>query len=138
MPYISQQQKKEIQAKLKPIFKEYGIKATLGIHNHSTIVVNIWSSPIDFIGNYNRVIEKLYCYTTDYQPRINYLDVNHFWYHKHFDGEALECLIKIINVLNEKNGVEVEDGDYGIIPYFYIDINIGQWNKSYKLLEIKD
>lgn len=133
MPYASKELKKEIQTKLKPILGKYKIKASLAVRNHTSLVLNIYSSPIDFIGNYNKVAGRRYA-DQHFEPVKNYFTVNHFWYFEQFDGIALECLTEIINILNEKNGVEWEDGDYGTVPHYYLSVNIGRWDKPYLLI----
>jgi hypothetical protein len=54
MAHITQEEKKEIAARLKPLLKEFGIKATLSISNHMKLVLKIKSGPIDFIGQYQK------------------------------------------------------------------------------------
>jgi hypothetical protein len=132
MSYISQETKKEISTNLKTILAKYKIKASLAVEHHSLVSLNIYSSPIDFIGNYNKVAGQRYA-NQHFEPVKDYFTVNHFWYKEQFDGIALECLTEIINVLNRKNGVFVEDSDYGIVPDYYIHVNIGKWNKPYLL-----
>jgi hypothetical protein len=51
MAYMNQEKKARIAAAIKPVFKKYGLKATLSVHNHSSICVNIKSGPIDFGGD---------------------------------------------------------------------------------------
>lgn len=133
MPYISQDEKKTIHNELKPILAYYKVKASIGIEHYSTLRLNIYSSPIDFLGNYNKVAGGRYA-DDRFQPVTQNMDVNHFWYKEHFDGIALEFLSKIIPIMNQNNGVEVEDSDYGTVPHYYLDINIGQWNKPYQLI----
>ena len=60
MAYMSQERKAGIKLILDPIMKAYGIKYSLGVHNHSTLVCNIKSSTIDFIGNYNETMKNHY------------------------------------------------------------------------------
>lgn len=128
---MSQEHKKEIQMKLKPILEKYQVKASLGVKHYSTIVLNIYSSPIDFIGNYNKVTSEQH--RQNFEPG-DHMDVNHFYYKEQFTGKALEFLTEVMTVLNDKQGVEVEDGDYGTVPNYYTDINIGKWDKPYVLL----
>lgn len=58
MAYMNQETKAKIVAAVKPILKKYGIKASFGVRNHSTIVVNIKSGSIDFIGNFVETIRS--------------------------------------------------------------------------------
>lgn len=131
MPYISQEQKKKIQADLDPIFTKYSLKGTLSIHHHSTLVLKIHSGGIDFIGNYNKVLEERN--RSDYSMMKDSIQINPFWYKEHFTGDALECLKEIIQTMQQYNGVLVEDGDYGTVPHYYIEVNIG-YDKPYQLI----
>ena len=53
MAYMTQENKKEIAAKLKTALKGVNIKYSLSVRHHSTIVMSVKSSDIDFIGNFN-------------------------------------------------------------------------------------
>ena len=48
MAYMNQEKKAKIAANLKPILAKYGMKGTLRVHHHSTIVLTLQSGPIDF------------------------------------------------------------------------------------------
>ena len=48
MAYMNQQKKAIIASKLKPVLKKYGVKGSLKVSNHSTIVLNVKSGKIDF------------------------------------------------------------------------------------------
>ena len=48
MAYVNNETKSKILTALKPVFKEYGIKATVARNSyHSTLVVNLVSGNID-------------------------------------------------------------------------------------------
>ena len=51
MTYISKEQQKEKLIKLKPLFKKYGLRATLARSKASKITLNIWEGSIDFHGS---------------------------------------------------------------------------------------
>lgn len=53
MAYFSQAQKKQVAQKVRPILKENGLRGTLAVRNHSTVLLNIWSGPIDLLGMIN-------------------------------------------------------------------------------------
>ena len=52
MAYVSQEDKKELAVGIKRVLKKYNIKGTIGVHNHSTIVVKLRSGDLDILGNY--------------------------------------------------------------------------------------
>jgi len=138
MAYMSQEKKKKIAEELKKALKGTGLKYTLGVHNHSTLVMNIKSGPIDFIGNHVKtMLDKAYT-LQDYQkeaiealPKQGYMDINHYWYHEHFTGVALEVMKKIIDTMHIGN----HDNSDPMTDYFdvgwYVDVNVGKWEKPY-------
>ena len=134
MAYMSQETKAKIVAAAKPILKKYGVKASFAVRHHSTLVVNIKSGKIDFIGNYNRVAGKRYANREQWQPATNYLDVNQYWYNEHFDGAARDFIEEIVAAVKSADWYDRSDAmtDYFDTAY-YFDINIGRWNQPYAL-----
>jgi hypothetical protein len=55
MAYMNQEKKKVIAAKLKPVLKKYGVKGSLSVRNHMSIVLNVKSGKIDFFNDYGDV-----------------------------------------------------------------------------------
>lgn len=138
MAYMNQEKKKEIAKLLKVKLKDKDIKYSLAVSNHSTIVLNIKSGGVDFIGNYNK--------TNQDNPRHgfqnadtakDYLSVNNYWIDEHFTGEAKE----ILEIANECLDLNNHNNNDVMTDYFdvghYIDINIGKWNKPYELTGAK-
>jgi hypothetical protein len=116
MAYVNNEKKSNIQAALKPIFKKYGLKATVARNSyHSTLVVNIASGIIDFKNVYD-------------DRRVNVYHINQY-----YDGIARQCLNEILDAI--KLSGEWYDESNAQIDYFntafYIDINIGKWDKPY-------
>jgi hypothetical protein len=131
MAYMSQDKKAVIQTKLKPILTKYGIKGTLSVRHHSTLVLTIKSGKIDFVTNANQVN----CDKPNFRPVTSgNIDVNTYWYHEHFDGIAKACLGDIIDAMNSGNhdnsDVQTDYFDVG----WYIDVDIGSWNKPYTVI----
>ena len=52
MAYVSQELKSKLSPQIKAICKKYGVKASLAVRNHSTLVLNVKSGKIDFIRDY--------------------------------------------------------------------------------------
>ncbi len=134
MAYMNQERKAVIANALKPIFKKYGVKGTLSVQNHSTIVLTLKSGKIDFIANSNRV-----CGNDHYQVsrgfRANtqgYDQVNPYWFQDHYDGDAKAFLTDAFKALKSAGWYDNSDAmtDYFDTAY-YTDINIGKWNKNY-------
>ena len=107
---------KETKAKLAPgikkVLAKYGMKGTLAVDHHATLVVNLKSGPIDF--------------GTD--------SVNTYHIGSHFTGIAKEFLLKLKDAMmvgNHNNSqIEVDYFDVG----WYISINVGKWNKAYEVI----
>lgn len=134
MAYFDQERKAKMAPKIKAICAKYGIKGRLGVHHHSTVVLNISEGCIDFIKNWAGVVAKSPHLQRD---RMNlsptHLDVNPHWFHEHFEGKALACLKELMAVLNEGNHDRTDiTTDYFDVGW-YVDVNIGKWDKPYRL-----
>ena len=123
MAYYNQLRKQEASPKVKAILKKYGVKGTLGVNNHSTVVLNIKSGKLDFIANFNEAGGV----------SIKHISVNPYHFQTHFTGDCLKFLAEVFAALNEGNhnnsDIQTDYFDVG----WYIDVNIGQWNKPYLL-----
>lgn len=130
MAYMSQENKASKAPAIKAILKKYGIKGSLAVSNHSTLVLNIKSGAIDFISNYNMCQDA----QSSARPR-NYakdsLQVNPYWFKEHFGGIALAFLDEVFDAMNEGNhdrsDIQTDYFDVG----WYVDVNIGKWNQPY-------
>lgn len=134
MAYISQEQKAKIAPVVKAICAKYGVKATLSVNRHTSLNLTIRSGKIDFIGSVNRVMaQRPERYRHD-RPAKDHVQVNEFWYHEHYDGEALAFLKEVIPALNDGN----HDNSDPMTDYFdvgwYLHVNIGSWDKPYVLV----
>ena len=111
MAYMSQEHKAKLAPTIKAICKKYGIKATLSVRNHSSLVLTVKQGPIDFGGD-----------------RIQ---VNPYWYHEHFSGKAKSFLAEVLKAMNvgnhDNSDIQTDYFDVG----WYVDVNIGRWNKPY-------
>ena len=133
MAYMNQERKAQLAPAIKAICKKYGIKASLAVNNHSTLVLNIKQGDIDFIGSFNRVVSNDTRYSSNFVPAINTVSVNPYWYKEHFDGRALDFLSEVIPAMNAGNHDRSDiQSDYFDVGW-YIDVNVGQWNKPYIL-----
>ncbi len=135
---MNQERKQKISAKLKPILAKYGVKGSLSVRNHSTIVLNLKSGKIDFIENYIKTdVEKVYANKLS-QDQVEYirknksLDVNPYWFHEHFSDDAKNFLTEAMQALKSADWYDESDAmtDYFNTAY-YVDINIGKWNSPY-------
>lgn len=123
--YMNQDRKKDIAKKLKPILSKYGLKGTLSVRHHSTLVLKIKSGKVDFIGE--RDMDRWSASSRD----DAYVDVNVYHYKRQFTGKALKALSEIIPAMNtgnhDKSDIQTDYFDVG----WYIDVNIGDYNTPY-------
>jgi hypothetical protein len=133
---MNQERKATIAKAVKPILAKYGMKGSLSVRNHSTIVLTLASGSIDFIGDFNderfllqRTSEEIDKLRKDY-----ILDVNPYWYQEHYTGTALSFLSEVIPALKSADWYDRSDAmtDYFDTAY-YFDIHVGKWNKPYTL-----
>ena len=138
MAYMSQDRKQSLAPAIKAVLKKYGVKGSLAVRNHSTLVLNIKSGSIDFIENFIATDANVMHGNKMSQSQIDYLrknqsmDVNPYWYKEHFSGKALSFLKEVIPAMNNGNhdnsDIQTDYFDVG----WYIDVNIGKWNKPYQ------
>ena len=135
MAYVSQELKAKIAPQVKAICKKYGVKATLAVRHHSTLVLNVRQGSIDFIGNYNETVDARPGGFRNGSPAEKSIQVNTYWYHEHFSGRAKAFLSEVLAVMNQGNhdrsDIQTDYFDVG----WYVDVNIGQWNKPYALVK---
>ncbi len=133
MAYISQDEKKHIAPVIKALLKEYGLKGSLSIDDHTTIKLTIKEGKLDFIGNYNETLSK-----KDYTGRVqrvkDSMSVNPYWFQEQFTGDMLAFLTKAFSALKGKGWFDHSDSqtDYFHTKH-YVEISIGKWDTPYKL-----
>jgi hypothetical protein len=116
--------------------KKYNTKATIAVDNHSTIVVNIKSGPLDIIGNwYSKATER--SNTDRYGDTIiqpTYIQVNEYWISESYTGTVKDFLLELLDAMK---GDEYFCHDDSQTDYFhrshYTTINVGKWDKDYIL-----
>ena len=119
MPYIPTETVKEKRVQLRKMFPN--LKLSVSTRHHSVIVVSIMEGNIPFP-------EDFLQYEKD-----QYHSINHFYIEKHFENypKWKSVLTKIKDVIGKEQRELVYDGDYGSVPTYYIDMNIGKWDKPY-------
>lgn len=134
MAYMSQETKSKIAPAVKAVLKKYGVKGTLAVRNHSTLVLNIKSGKLDFIRNFNETIQTdVHMFGRGFTKAETNIDVNPYHYEKHFSGKVLKFVDEIMKVMNKGNWDKSDiQTDYFNVGW-YTDINIGRWNKPYIL-----
>ena len=133
MAYVSQELKAKLAPTIKAMCKKYGVKASLAVRNHSTLVLNVKQGRIDFIGNFNNIAKNRNTALGQAHLAENHIDVNPYWYQDHFDGRARKFLSEIIPAMNngnhDRSDIQTDYFDVG----WYVDVNIGRWDRPYAL-----
>jgi hypothetical protein len=137
MAYMNQDRKAIISAAVKPILAKYGMKGSLSVRNHMTIVLKLTSGPVDFIGDLSQTRQFGYVtveHDKDEMRKRYELDINPYWYHEHYTGKSLRFLAEIIPAIKSAGWYDRSDAqvDYFDTAY-YFDIRVGKWNKPYVL-----
>jgi hypothetical protein len=138
MAYVSKELKEHLAPKLRSLAKSYVLTATVAVHHHSTLVLNVSKGRIDFIkDNADTLYEKNHWAPDneqDHERNLNrkYMQVSHHWTDL-FTGDAKEFLDKAFAIMHEGNhdnsDIMTDYWDVG----WYTDINIGKWDKPYTL-----
>lgn len=131
MAYVSQERKAKLAPAIKAVCTKYGVKATIAVRHHSTLVINIRQGKLDFIGNHNATLKP------NERAAKDYIDVNPYWFHTHYTGEVLAFFTELYAAAKGNEWYDRSDAmtDYFDIAY-YIDVNVGNWNKPYALTNV--
>ena len=132
MAYVSQELKAKLAPTIKAICSKYGVKASLAVSNHMSLVLNIKSGPIDFLTSYHN---KRQAVNSDMGRGLikkeQYIQVDPYHYAGHFDGKALAFLTAVLKAMNvgnyDKSDIQSDYFNFG----WYVDVNVGSWNKPY-------
>lgn len=112
MAFMNQEQKKVLSPAIKVVLKKHGFKGSIAVRHHSTLVVNVSSGPLAL-------------------PENTYTQVNTYWIEEHWDKNWSAFLLELKTAMMKGNhnnsDIQTDYFDVG----WYIDINIGKWDKSY-------
>lgn len=124
MAYMNQERKRELAALCKKALAKFpGVKWTLAVRHHSTIVLTIASGDIDF--------------QSEAREGIRFdggsCDVNRHCIERDWTGRAREFLSKANEALStgnfDKSDIQTDYFNVG----WYVDLQIGRWDKAYVL-----
>lgn len=135
MAYMSQEKKAKIAPKIKAILAKFKVKGSLAVRNHMTLCLNLKSGSIDFIANSNTVCgNSHYQVSRGFKPSTSgYDQVNPYHFKDHYDGKALAFMQEVFHAMNDGNHDRSDiQSDYFDVGW-YVDVNIGKWNKPYQL-----
>jgi hypothetical protein len=126
MPYIETETVKAIRTKIKTTFPNFKFSVTR--EHYSSVRIVILKSDIPW----NDFIEHM-----EHKP-ANYFTINPYWLKENYANKPkiIEFISDITNIVHGLEHPEIicEDGDYGSIPNYYLNILIGDYNKPYKQL----
>ena len=138
MAYITQEMKRELAPGINNVLKKYGCKGSISTPNRTMLCVTISQGPIDFIGKANKQGKEHSEWTgrTFYPIEGSYQE-NPYRYAESYDG-PLDQADEFLNELRTAmRGTLYYNNDDMMTDYFdsayFMSINIGKWNKPYKL-----
>ena len=119
MAYVSQDDKAKLAPAIKKVLSKYGMKGSISIRHHSTLVVTLQSGAIDF---------------GEYTHGDGYIQVNVYHIERHYKGKAQKFLTELLAAMKGPGWFDKSDSmtDYFHVKH-YCDINVGKWNKPYFL-----
>jgi hypothetical protein len=118
MAYVSKEDKKTLAPVIKKVLAEYGVKGTIKVRNHMTLVVTLRKVPAGLF--------------TDEEIRNG---VNVYHINTGFEGTAKKFLTALLDAMKGDKWFDKSDS---MVDYFhtawYNDIKIGAWDKSVEIV----
>ena len=113
MAFISQETKKKLAPAIKAVFKQYGVKGTISINNHSCLMVKLKEGAVDF--------------------GCDQLQIHHS-HGSSFSGETRQFVEKLFAAMKGDQWYDNSDcmTDYFDTAY-YMRVNVGDYDKGYKV-----
>ena len=132
MAYMSQERKAQLAPGIKAVLKKYGMKGSISVNNHSTLVCTVKEGPLDVIGNmYELAVKKPDSHYNRNPGKPKHIQVNPYWISENYTGKVLEFVQELKDAMDvgnhDRSDTQTDYFDVG----WYVDINIGLWNKPY-------
>lgn len=126
MAYISQDEKKALAPAINAVLKKYGMRGTIGVRHGMTLTVTLQRGQLDLIGNWYD--------TKPREEKPTYLQLSGHWLESNFNGQPLLFLKELFDAMRGPDWFDHSDiqTDYFHVAH-YVDVNVGKWNKPYKL-----
>ena len=119
MAYVSQEDKAKLAPEIKKVLSKYGMKGSISIRHHMSLVVTIQSGAIEF----------------EHSHGDGYTQVNVYHIDSHYKGKAKDFLTELLAAMKGPKYFCEDDiqSDYFSRSH-YTDINVGKWNTPYELV----
>ena len=119
MAYVSQELKAKLAPQIRAVCKKHGVKGSLSVRNHSTLVLTIKSAKHNLLDDY----------VSTCRPD-KYHQVNVYWVDTYFKGKTKDFLIEVLAAMKGPDWYDRSDSqtDYFDTSHYY-SIDIGKWNR---------
>ena len=118
MAYVSKEDKKTLAPAIKKVLAKYGVKGTIKVRNHMTLVVTLRKVPAGLF-----TAEEI-------RNGVNVYHIDTF-----FEGTAKKFLTALLAAMKGDKWFDESDA---MVDYFntawYNDIKIGEWNKPVEIV----
>jgi hypothetical protein len=134
MAYMNQDLKSQLAPQIKSVLKKHGIKGSISVRNRMVLVVNLKSGKQDIIQNWFDNAKNQPQYNDRILEKPEALQVSQYWIDNYFDGKVKEFFIELFQAMKGSKWYDNSDimTDYFDTAY-YMDVNVGQWNKPYQV-----
>jgi hypothetical protein len=134
MAWMNQERKAQLAPAIKAVFAKYSVKGSISVNNHSSLVVTIKSGVLDFIGEANR-FNREYAERTGqrfHEVKGNYQANPYKGAGEYSDPTIGQFFRELTAAMRGNLWYDNSDimTDYFDTAY-YLNINVGQWNKPY-------
>ena len=133
MAYVSQEMKRVKAPAIKAVLAKYGVKGSISVGNHSSLVVTLKEGALDLIGEANKTNREVAERRNErfYPVEGNY-SVNTYWIDDHYKGKIRSLFKELLAAMRGDDWFDKSDSmiDYFHIA-FYTDIKVGRWNKHF-------
>jgi hypothetical protein len=134
MAWMNQERKAQLAPGIKAVLKKYGVKGSIGVRHHSSLVVNIKSGNLDFIAEANH-FNREYAERTGqhFYPVTGYYQANPYKGADEYSDTTIGQFFKELtaamrgDLWYDNSDIQTDYFDTA----YYLDINIGRWDKPY-------
>ena len=140
MAFFSKENKATVSPLIKAVLGKYGLKGSISIRNHSSLVVTIKSGKLNFMEADRKIQERL-CIRDGHVLEIynrDHLSANQYHtaegHRKVKENTIADFYDELFTAMRSAGWFDKSDSmsDYFHTAY-YMDVNIGKWDKPYIL-----